>query len=275
MKKNLLIGNGINQCTNSNKFSSSQIRERFHEALLNNINSIPHENLKKHLSHSINIIKEEDNLNIEQIAAKIYEYIKNNIINEDGYFSGNDDQRLMRIIKKIALEAIFIENNKFINIEISTDIINIINTYENIFTLNYYEYGNHSIKAIYLHGKVTKSINSDRIGDYESCIFSPKLNEEKSIAEASYPSEYSYPAEDSYPSGKIILYDELDQLDEIDIFGVSPFGDKELISKINTINKKKIFIYNMNTNNEELLEWKNIINESEYLDSTMFINKRQ
>jgi len=275
MKKNLLIGNGINQCTNSNKFSSSQIRERFHEALLNNINSIPHENLKQHLSNSISIIRKEDDLNIEQIAAKIYEYIQNNIINEDGYFSGNDDQRLMRIIKKVALEAIFIENNKFIDIEISTDIINIINTYENIFTLNYYEYGNHSSKATYLHGKVTKSDNNDRIEGYESCLFSPKLNEEKSIVEAVKPSEHLYPADDLTPGGKIILYDALDQLDEIDIFGVSPFGDKELISKINTINKKKVFIYNMNTDNEELLEWKNIMNESKYLDSTMFINKRQ
>ena len=271
MKKNLLIGNGINQCTNSNKFSSSQIRERFITTLLNNINSIPHENLRKHLSNSISIINKDNNLNIEQIAAEIYEYIKNNIINEDGYFSGNDDQRLIHIIKKVALEAIFIENGKFIDIEVSENIIDIISTYENIFTLNYYEYGKYSIKTIYLHGRVTRSKNSNGIEGYESCNFSPKLYEAKSTAEALYPSEHLYPADDLTPAGKIILYDELNQLDEIDIFGVSPFGDKELISKINTINKKKVFIHNMNDENKELLEWKKIINESEYLDSNMFI----
>lgn len=46
-----------------------------------------------------------------------------------------------------------------------------------------------------------------------------------------------YPAEDLFLYRPKELYVELDSVDELDVFGMSPFGDESIIEKINGKNQ--------------------------------------
>lgn len=48
-----------------------------------------------------------------------------------------------------------------------------------------------------------------------------------------YPSDKLYPADDLFLYRPKELYVDLDSVDELDVFGMSPFGDESIIEKIN------------------------------------------
>ena len=229
MRSNLLIGNGINQCSDTKEFSANKIKDRFCNALRKNTQDIQFEELRRLLIESEEVIRSKDDLNIEQIASIVFSFVKERIEKENGIFTGNQDQRLKRIIKKIAIEALFINNGEFIDINIWLQVI----------------------EAVY------------------KCIFSP-INGIKSKSETLYPSEHSHPANDLYPMGELLLYEPLKNIKSIDVFGVSPYGDIELIEKISKINKKKIYIYKIEEHEKELNKWNELVGDSEYLDSRYF-----
>lgn len=54
------------------------------------------------------------------------------------------------------------------------------------------------------------------------------------------------------------LYTELKNAEELDIFGVSPYGDDSLIDVINRMKTVTVYIYNMKNNKQEVEVW-NII----------------
>lgn len=269
MGKNLLLGNGINQCSDMKLFSTSLIKDRFCKSILN-IDEAKYEELRRYLIDSVSVICNKEDLNIEQLASEVYDHIKTKIENEVGYFSGNCDQRIKRILKEIALKAIFVIEGKFIEIEICSEIKDIIEKYDSIFSLNYYEYWDKLKITKHLHGNIKKSPEGNTISDYEECIFTPLLNIPKSKSEALYPSNHLDPAKDLYPMGDFVLYEELNGLNEIDIFGVSPYGDDELFAKLQEIREKTIFIYKMNDKKDDLSEWKKVIGPANYVDSSCF-----
>ena len=51
-----------------------------------------------------------------------------------------------------------------------------------------------------------------------------------------YPSDRLYPADDLFLYRAKELYTDLDLVDELDVFGMSPFGDESIIEKINEKN---------------------------------------
>lgn len=269
MRSNLLIGNGINQCSDTKEFSANKIKDRFCNALRKNTQDIQFEELRRLLIESEEVIRSKDDLNIEQIASIVFSFVKERIEKENGVFTGNQDQRLKRIIKKIAIETLFINDDEFIDINIWPQVIVAIYKYQTTFTLNYYEYWDHSNKCVYLHNKINRPKNGSEIDGYEKCIFSP-INGIKSKSETLYPSEHLYPAKDLYPMGELLLYEPLKNIKSIDVFGVSPYGDRELIEKIRKINKKEIYIYKIEEHEEELNEWNKLVGDSEYLDSRYF-----
>jgi hypothetical protein len=272
MKKNLLIGNGINQCTDRNIFSTQEINKRFIRSIVRNADECNYSELKKYLLKSITLIENSGDKNIEQLASIVFKNIEKSTENEGCMFTGNQEQRLKRILKKIAIESIFLDKDQFISINIETSIVKAIKEYLNIFTLNYYEYWDDSTICEYLHKSIRKTENGKGIVGYESCVFSPLLNFDKSKSDALYPSDRLFPSEDLFPVGEYVLYDSLKKLNEIHIFGMSPYGDKELINIIRNINTKRIYIYNMNENPDELGEWKKHVGNAEYIDSKFFIS---
>jgi hypothetical protein len=273
MKRTLLLGNGINQCTSSHIFSPGLIKERFVYQLKTTYNEIEQSDLKEKVKNTISIIEESiDNSNIEVLAFILYDAVKDAFEKELGFLSGNHEQRLKRYLKRIALNSIFINNSTFVEIEITQDIKNCIMRYNSILTLNYYEYWDTDKRAIYLHGKIGKAVDGKGIVGYEKCIFSPLINKPKSKSETLYPSEHLYPSKDLYPMGDYVLYKDLDGIDSIDIFGVSPYGDNELIEKIDKIRDKRIFVYNYSSNEKEIDEWNKKVNNAKYSDSKNIYN---
>ena len=79
-----------------------------------------------------------------------------------------------------------------------------------------------------------------------------------------------YPANDLFPDdGKGDIYKELDNIKNIEIFGMSPYGDQSLIKKISKIENIIIYVYNMNM--EEIREWAKYIQNAIFKDSKEFI----
>jgi len=265
MKKNLLLGNGVNQNTDSKKLNNCKIKDRFTYQYLNELPSIKYDDLRLELKNAISMI-DLCNGNIEQIAANAYNYVKHAFCTKVGYFSGNHEYRIKRFLRRVALNSIFYDNKSFIYLSICPEVVKTINLYKTIMTLNYYEYWDSKEKAIYLHGKV--KLDSNEVDDYSSCIFSPELTVKKSVSISIYPSEHLYPADDFIPMGVDNLYKELDGLNSIDIFGVSPYGDKELINKL--VNIPEITIYVYDSNEEEIELWKSKLPQSVFINSELF-----
>ena len=66
----------------------------------------------------------------------------------------------------------------------------------------------------------------------------------------SFPAEDRDPAEDIFPSDPEKLYDELEGVRQIEVFGMSPYGDDELIEKLNHMDFVTVYIYNLKENGE-------------------------
>lgn len=90
-------------------------------------------------------------------------------------------------------------------------------------------------------------------------IFSPEFhkmeegfrhNKSQLINEQSFPAEDRGPADDIFPSDPKKLYDELEEVHQIEVFGMSPYGDDELIEKLNHMDFVTVYIYNFKENNE-------------------------
>ena len=63
------------------------------------------------------------------------------------------------------------------------------------------------------------------------------------------------------------MYTELLEVDELDIFGMSPYGDESIIANINSIDKVRVFVYQRDSN-PETEEWKKrLTGRYELLDS--------
>ena len=65
------------------------------------------------------------------------------------------------------------------------------------------------------------------------------------------------------------IYKIIDEIDEIEIFGVSPFGDKSLLEKLGNINKVIIYVYN--SDYKDIVEWKKYIPNAIFKDSSDFL----
>lgn len=126
----------------------------------------------------------------------------------------------------------------------------------------------------HLHGKIRRPFYSELTpAETEELIFSPAFNnitKTDVINMGCYPSDRLYPSEDLYPKEPKKLYKELDNIQRIEVFGISPYGDDELIEKLNMIEKVKIFIYKGKKNDDEIDEWKKRVSSAEIVDASDF-----
>lgn len=114
-----------------------------------------------------------------------------------------------------------------------------------------------------------KQTNRVEIIDANKTIFAPEQLEKSHllIVEGTYPSENSYPAEDALLFSPGRMYTELFEVDELDIFGMSPYAEESIIANINSIDRVRVFVYQRDSS-PETEEWKKrLTGRYELLDS--------
>ncbi len=94
---------------------------------------------------------------------------------------------------------------------------------------------------------------------------------QNNFGEGLYPDDKLYPANDLFPSsGMGDLYAKLDDIEKLDIFGMSPYGDEDLINKITKIKDVTVYIYDLK-NNSEKDEWIRKVKNVKLKDSEEFL----
>ncbi len=274
-KQFLLIGNGINLHGTTNDFSSEAIAHRFGEVIQKRISN----HNDKEFAYFDGINKELEfegyKNNIELLAYDVYEFVCTKYKKcEKKDLSENDEMKFISLIKNMAINAMFFRDSKFIEKEVPEKLVRKISLYVNVLTLNYFEYWDKNSICIHLHGKIRRPFYSElRHAETEELIFSPAFNNITKTAVINlgcYPSDRLYPSEDLYPKEPKKLYKDLDNIQRIEVFGVSPYGDDELIEKLNMIEKVKIFVYNSEKNHKEISEWKKRVSSAEIVDGSKF-----
>ena len=293
--KSLLIGNGLNLANNNFYLNIDMVKNRFFTELKEKLilfqkalylDELNYDDIYKY------IIKEY--IGIEQLAGHLFDYIQAKV-NEKRKFNENDNYRTIELIGIIALRALFIINNQFIEPQVTELYTSKMNKYDKIFTLNYIESWDKNNSCIYLHGNISKFfqnyngqsvttnilIHNPEIKDYfkdnpvvldlGEIIFVPdnkKVNKLSYVGTPYYPSNTLYPADDLFLKESKDIYEDLDNAESLDIFGVSPYGDKSLINKLMKIPQITIYVHNLNE--LEIMEWKKSLPWAIFKDSSSF-----
>lgn len=296
MSKGLLLGNGINGRLGIEDLSKDRIRQRFQ----NNIDvyspiietffgvKINNEFYSKLCGESYGI---------ESHASSLYEYIKENKKTE---WIDNDECIVQDVISAICCTSIFYNREGKIVVHYDKSKMLQIDKYDYIYTLNYVEFWDAKQKSMYLHGKIDfdaledvknailiskRMMNNKGYAEAvkvlkESCnivefcsdniIFAPSKIQKSNLINVTgiLPSQNLFPSNDLFLYNPKQLYNDLNMVKELDIFGVSPYGDDNLIDIVNCMSEVCVYIYDKSSNKEEEDEWKKKLNCSyELLDS--------
>lgn len=302
MDKSLLLGNGINIRLGIDSLKASEIRKRFSDNL-----KIYKPLIEKMFDVNMNkIIEEYSNVAEDESIEKLVTILEESIIkNHKGYFTKNDEIRLEDIIVDIGLTSIFFNVKTGINLK-RQDVALKLADYKNIFTLNYYEFWDENHICKYLHGKFDLSMYDNikkkilisekwkNIPEYKKII--DELHKENDIdilyrnntdvilsSTNKHKDKLHYVAglylsNDIYPSDDLLLinckqlYKELDGIEHLDIYGMSPYGDVAIINKIKNVKNVKVYVYDKE-HNAQLKEWGKILSTTncEILDSGEFV----
>lgn len=233
---------------------------------------------------------------IETLAGFLYEYIKRET---NSKWRDNDEHRIQDVISCVCLSSIFYQENGKISGGFDKTKMPPIEKYDYIYTLNYVEFWDLDMKSIYLHGRVDFSkldnaknavlVSTDRMGLKEyamavdnirklnsviefhpnELIFAPDGIEKKKLfcVAGIALSENLFPADDLFIYRGKELYTELDKVDELDVFGMSPYGDESIIEIINSKKRVRIYIYDKERNQETNVWDKKLKCPYELLDS--------
>lgn len=289
MDKSLLLGNGINIRLGIDSLKASEIRKRFSDNL-----KIYKPLIEKMFYVNMNkIIEEYSNVAEDESIEKLVTILEESIIkNHKGYFTKNDEIRLEDIIVDIGLTSIFFNVKTGINLK-RQDVALKLADYKNIFTLNYYEFWDENHICKYLHGKFDLSMYDNikkkilisekwkDIPEYKKII--DELHKENDIdilyrnntdVILSSTNKHKdklnyvaglYPSNDIYPSDDLLLinckqlYKELDGIEYLDIYGMSPYGDVAIINKIKNVKNVKVYVYDKEHHDDQLKEWEKIL----------------
>lgn len=289
MERNLLLGNGINMHLNVSDMAMSDIAFRFKKILM--ISSLFYELLfNVALTENIceDLFANNKRLGIESLAEIIHSYI---IKNTPQKMTLNLRMRLIDAIICTAMTAIFFNENRKIGQEYDALKLPNMDTFHRIFTLNYKEFWDSGCKCIYLHGKYNNELveendkpvilySEERYRGFKNyddvvrqlsnaynliplytrdIVFSPEFSKKSEMIKmGQYPSENLFPADDLFLHSSVKLYEELEDISTIEIFGMSPYGDDCLLEIINDMNFVTVYVYDKN-NNPETEEWENIL----------------
>ena len=297
MVKGLLLGNGMNARLNINNLSVACIGERFganisaYSGIIQNVFGIQ---IKE--AFLIELDNVSKMTGIETLAGILYRYIRES---KKGNWSDNDEYRLQDVITCICITSIFYLENGKINTSYDSTLLPQMRAYNYIYTLNYYEFWDQENKCIHLHGKVDLPglsnekngmlISKDRLRlkayaeaiesirktkniiefSPNEVVFAPEgVEKNKLVCVAGVlPSNKLFLSEDLFGYKSKELYTELHNVDELDVFGMSPYGDKSIIDEINKLERVRVYIHNMDKNNETKAWREKLTCQYELLDS--------
>lgn len=266
-EKSLLLGNGWNQFQGNKKMGNRQIKERFFECIKRHsplyqvmFDIEIDDRICKEIEEQIGM---DDNDGIEKIADIFFELMckKKSSISIQG---GTSASCLLYLIKASSINAIFYEGQK--RITLSKEKPPKLKEYFHIFTLNYMEIWDDSNLCCHLHGQYEpETVISEgekdivlyetrymHISEYskvvnemkelyemvpiscESLVFSPEfLKKQESLTYEVKLSNYLYPGNTTFPmDDSKKLYQELEGIANLEILGMSPYGDDDLINQI-------------------------------------------
>lgn len=295
--KSLLIGNGLNLANRNTYLSIDEIKKRFFKNLEKYYSLFQEALYLDNLDYKEIYLYVSDNCSgIEQLAGNLYEYMRQKVTVKRK-FDYNDNYRTVELIIMISLQSLFIIDHKFIKPKVDGTYVKKISDYNKIFTLNYVESWDINHRCIYLHGNICHFFDNyndqdittnilihnpeikDKFKDRPILIdsreivfvpFSEHFDKNSYVGEALYSSDDVYPADDLFPRDYKDIYAKVNNIESLDIFGVSPFGDKSLIEKLRAIPNITIYVYKQNI--EEINEWKKFLPNADYKDSLNFLD---
>lgn len=306
MRTNLLLGNGINLDLGVSELCAESIFRRFQDILIKTsplYEYIMGKGFDTQICNSIfaDCKNNAEKLGIEALARNVYDYLKNS-----DKWSKNNERELKDFITVSAINAIFYNGNTTINIAPITNKANRIKistlkSYNNVYSLNYAEFWDSANKCCFLHGNYelleVSSAGKDIIlfypynddsGTYKrlidqlsdkysmreyfpNVVFTPLMDKQDSLYDGHVPCETLFPGLNLFPSNVRQLYVELDNIESLDIFGMSPFGDDRLIQQLSVI--PKLTIYVLNKEEKQVEKWNDLLKRKCCVDSSSFYNK--
>ncbi len=302
MCRNLLLGNGINMHLNVSDMTLEDIAFRFKKDL---IISSPFYELLFNVAFTENVcdnlFASNKKLGIESLAEIVHSYV---IENTPQKITLNLRMRLIDAIICNAMTAIFYKENRKIGKNYDALKLFDMDSFCKIFTLNYKEFWDKAGKCIYLHGQYNNEMivendkpillySLERYKGFENygalvkqleseynlsalytrgIVFSPEFSKKSEMIKlGQYPSESLFPANDLFLHSSPKLYEELEGVQEIEIFGMSPYGDDCLLERINDMNFVTVYVYDKD-NNSEVAEWERILKCSHIIKDSLEIS---
>ena len=309
MCKNLLLGNGINLDLGISELYATNIFHRFQDILIKTSSIYKYifgKGFDAQICKNIfaDCIKKPENsaqIGIESLAKNVYDYLKN-----ENHWSDNAERDLIDFITVSAINAIFYNRTNIIDTapvidDNNSTKISILKSYYNVFSLNYTEFWDTSNKCSFLHGKyILPKLSStgksiilfksyyDKSGTYDKLInqlsnsytmikyepdvvFTPLLDKQHSIYVGHCPSPTLFPGFIPLSANIPKLYTELDDIETLDVFGMSPFGDDKLIKKLSLIPNLTIYVYKMDK--DQVNKWNELLKRECCVDSSLFYQK--
>lgn len=306
MRENLLLGNGINLDLGITDLHAEAIFQRFQDILIKTSPLYEYrmgKGFDKQICNSIfaDCKNSAEKLGIESLARNVYDYLKNT-----DKWSENKERELKDFIAVSAINAIFYNGDTTINITpINNDAnrikISTLKAYNNIYSLNYAEFWDSANKCCFLHGNYklpevssagkdiilfypykddsgTYKRHIDQLSDKYSMqkylpnvVFTPLMDKQDSLYDGHVPGENLFPGLNVFPADIPKLYIELNDIESLDIFGMSPFGDDRLIQRLSVIPNLRIYVYKKEK--EQVDKWNDLLNRECCVDSASFYNK--
>lgn len=306
MSTNLLLGNGINLDFGVSELSAESIFRRFQDILIKTSPLYEYLMGKGFDTQICNLIfadcqNSAEKLGIEVLARNVYDYLKN-----CDRWSKNNERELKDFITVSAINAIFYNGNTAINItpitnEANRIKISTLKSYNNVYSLNYAEFWDSANKCCFLHGnyELPEGLSAgkdiilfypykDDSGTYKKLIeqlsdkysmreyfpnvvFTPLMDKQDSLYDGHVPCMSLFPGLNLFPSNVRQLYVELNNIESLDIFGMSPVGDDRLIQRLSGIPNLKIYVFNMEE--KQVDKWNDLLKRECCVDSFSFYNK--
>lgn len=306
MRENLLLGNGINLDLGVSELSAKSIFRRFQDILIKTsplYEYLMGKGFDTQICNSIfaDCKNNAEKLGIEALARNVYDYLKNS-----DKWSKNNERELKDFVTVSAINAIFYNGNTTINIapitnEANRIKISTLKAYNNIYSLNYAEFWDSVNKCCFLHGNYellevssagkdiilfypynddsgTYKRRIDQLSDKYSMhkylpnvVFAPLMDKQDSLCDGHVPDEILFPSLNLFPSNVRQLYVELNNIESLDIFGMSPVGDDRLIRRLSGIPNLTIYVLNMEE--KQVHQWNDLLNRECCVDSSSFYNK--
>lgn len=293
----LLLGNGINNRLKIDGLSENEIKGRFannlslYSPIFDALFSV-----KVSTVEAEKIVDTAKNKNIEGLAGSLYMHIKKQKVDS---WSDNDEMRLQDTIACLCILSIFYNEVGVIPSKPKLSELPHMEQYDKIFTLNYVELWDVNSSCVHLHGKVDmaklknvkrpfiystaryhlpeyKNAIEEMSADHNAVEFDPfhvvlapeSISKDRLICiHGLFPRNKWYPAKDLFSVSGRKLYEELDGVKKLDLFGVSPYGEEALIDIINKMDFVRVFVYNLEASDEtkkwdELLKCPHVLIDS-------------